>query len=143
MRKFDNDLQLPTWEYSWVWKEPGRQLVTCSILFENVANGAQLQQMNLLLIGKFQIFFCYKIEQFLPPFPLYSQQNGNSDILSAVIRNCCSGKEDQFGCIMLQWTCKVIEIRIHELIWLNLTQKLYGIVGPMCCINSLCFVTKY
>lgn len=29
------------------------------------------------------------------------------------------------------------------LIWLNLTQKLYDIVGSMCCINSLCFVTKY
>lgn len=146
-----------------VWKELGAQVYPSSILFENFANEARLYKMKFLIVRKFPTFFLLQNWTLSPPpLPIKFLQNGNSDILSALITNCCLTKEDQFGYIMLQWTCKTIYPWIVHRIWGNHLKNCFSspsfwfdliwhksmyrtgsMMGPICWINALCFITKY
>lgn len=90
-------------------KERGGQVYPSSILFENSANEAQLNKMKIFIVWKFPTFFpATKLNTFPPALPIKFLQNGKSAILAALITNCCSRKEDQFGYTTLRWTCKTI-----------------------------------
>jgi len=90
-------------------KELGTQVYPSSILFENFGNEAQLYKMKFLIFRNFPTFcFATKLSTFPPALPTKFLQNGNSDILTALITNCCSNKEHQFGYIMLHWSLKTV-----------------------------------